>query len=76
MKTINSCIACNNLINGVKTRIPVPHTCGKTYQQIADYVEKQKLKDFEPSNSLEHIMTNDVKQILEHQREQRKFNKR
>lgn len=34
-----------------------------------------KLKDFELPNPLEHLMTKDVKSILEHQREQRKFNK-
>lgn len=34
-----------------------------------------KLEDFEPLNPLEHIMTDEVKSLLEHQREQRKFNK-
>lgn len=42
MNRINTCKACVNLRNGVKTRLAVEHTCGKSYKEIAEEEEKGK----------------------------------
>ncbi|MDE1191853.1 MAG: hypothetical protein PW786_06925 [Arachidicoccus sp.] len=51
---------------------------GSLLVEIEKMIEKHfipKLKDFEPSNPLEDLMTKKVQQILKYQKEQRKFNK-
>ncbi len=42
MKRVNICRACVNLRNGVKTRLPVQHTCGRSYEEIAQEEEEGK----------------------------------
>lgn len=38
------CTACRFLAQGVKTRISIPHTCGRSNEQIKEYVKEHKLK--------------------------------
>lgn len=39
MSRIHVCQACVNLRNGVKTRIAVDHTCGKSQEEIMEEIK-------------------------------------
>ncbi len=45
MSRINTCQACNFIIGGVKSRRAIEHTCGKTPEQIMEFIKKHKPKD-------------------------------
>ena len=37
-----SCTACTFMIDGVKSRRAIPHTCGRTEREIIEFVDKYK----------------------------------
>lgn len=42
MSRINVCRACNALAHGVKSRIALTHTCGRSEKEIKNYVMEEK----------------------------------
>ncbi len=45
MSRRRSCQACTFRRMGVKTRIAIPHTCGKTNAQILEEIKKERKND-------------------------------
>lgn len=48
--TSRNCTACSFLKHGVKTRKSIPHTCGKTLEQIRNFIKKSLHEKKEESN--------------------------
>lgn len=42
----NNCLACKNIINGVKSRKSTLHTCGKDSNQIIKLMKDRAAQDF------------------------------